>query len=213
MLILFRFSIQFLTKMAREVWIISLSIPHLPFLLEIGWKFKRTNSPTINERLGTKMTKKKFRYQNTIRSIIEGPLLLINLNLMALDETTLNVGHHLKNFWGYYCLLWNKNPFSLTASLLHAIAMASKLMNGLRALYTATNHHRILSSHNGAQRAFLFSSSRLASDVPSLSSPSSAPPPQIPQSIETSLAPSSLNQKELAKFAAIAETWSALYIW
>ncbi|KAF3444947.1 hypothetical protein FNV43_RR14640 [Rhamnella rubrinervis] len=85
--------------------------------------------------------------------------------------------------------------------------MASKLTNRLRALYTATNQHRILSSHTGAQTAFLFSSSRLASDVPSLSNPSSAPPPQIPQSVKTSSAPSSLNQNELAKFAAIAETW------
>ncbi|XP_048327481.1 ubiquinone biosynthesis O-methyltransferase, mitochondrial isoform X1 [Ziziphus jujuba] len=88
--------------------------------------------------------------------------------------------------------------------------MAFKLPNQLRALYTATNyhhHHRILSPLAGASQSFVFSLRRLFADVPPLSDPSSAPPPLYPHSTKTSLAPSSLNQYELAKFAAIAETW------
>ncbi|GMN54867.1 hypothetical protein TIFTF001_023992 [Ficus carica] len=86
--------------------------------------------------------------------------------------------------------------------------MASKLSNQLRALYAATSHHSTLSPRqfpnpSGALRDFLLGSNgRLFS-----AEVSSPPPTPIPPSGPNPSAPSSLNQKELDKFSAMAETW------
>ena len=86
-------------------------------------------------------------------------------------------------------------------------AMASKLLSQLRALSAASNGHLILARRfpnpGGAPEVRLFSNSP---SLPEVSS--STPPPQISESHVNSPASSSLDEKELAKFSAIAETWS-----
>ncbi|KAB2610904.1 citrate synthase [Pyrus ussuriensis x Pyrus communis] len=80
------------------------------------------------------------------------------------------------------------------------MAVALKLLKQLRAPHTtSTILHRNLSPRLSG----IHSATRLFSDAPPLTEPLPAPPPLNPRSPS----PSSLNQYELAKFAAVAETW------
>ena len=88
-------------------------------------------------------------------------------------------------------------------------------LSKLRPLRAAANARRILSPNTIEASGALFPGAdrRLFSESPSLPEPSSSSPmPQSSQPRNGSPAPSSLNRRELAKFAAIAETWSAISI-